>query len=55
MQRPIVIVPGYYGSELVDIATGSLLWIDPRAVLQSGKTLDRHPHRGRQAGAGEGP
>lgn len=40
MQRPVIIVPGYYGSELVDIATEALIWISLRPPILSGKILD---------------
>lgn len=40
MQRPVIIVPGYYGSELVDIATEALIWVNLHLPIQSGKMLD---------------
>lgn len=40
MQRPVIIIPGYYGSELVEIATEARIWLNFGLPIQSGKVLD---------------
>jgi len=39
MQKLVVIVPGYYGSKLVEAATDRLVWLDLGSLLQPDATL----------------
>lgn len=34
MQRPVIVVPGYYGSKLADGVTGEVVWLTAQGLLQ---------------------
>ena len=40
MRKPVMVIPGYYGSKLTDRLSNELLWIDSHAILNSGTMLD---------------
>ncbi len=39
-QRPVVVIPGYFGSKLADARTGELLWVDLRSALTPSRVME---------------
>lgn len=40
MRRPVVVIPGYYGSLLSDKLTGEVIWLDGYHLVRPDDTLD---------------
>lgn len=40
MPNPVVVLPGYYGTNLVDSVTGKIVWLTLNGILHSGEVLD---------------
>ena len=46
MPNPVVVLPGYYGTTLVDSVSGKVVWLTLDGVLHSGQVLDTIPATG---------